>query len=557
MADTALRTRDQPDIRARISINDESPTDLKHQLEIADQTQRALRSQQSWHPPADISSSPYRSILRKTKTLPYRPGQCTEPPASDALPYPLPHQSIRSNSLTSLSTLHREAEAASLSLYRGSPISAISPPCVAPTWAPSVVEYEPQDPCPPRPPYKVETLSQQRSYQKLLAKSMKKKKKEDEQLRREALAADVAASRQRDADAKGEAFPLRTKSTKSLASHVVKHLSFKRPLSRLSRQVKKEKSDPPTLDDFDSKEQIREYLNPSPPPPSSGIAELPAELPEYTPFEDSTRTQDNEPVTLLEGVPPSNGKEMSPTTNDNGAAFHHTRQSTRSMRCDSCQSPIRLHQVYYHCSICEDGDRILCSSCDQAGWSCRHDITEKVRNVSRSDASGALDPVSASRERSRSEAQQYAAAMWGLSLPDFSTDTIRWSESPVRATMSAVSPWAYNDIVEREKPTRDVQSMSKALSQTADEARDLELRRREQEISWREKEIVLREREATLREHQAAVREQEAALSVKQQMFTLQLQSALTKQMNQLSLGVGAQFQDLSQVSNHGSAMCF
>ncbi|OQV07054.1 hypothetical protein CLAIMM_11543 [Cladophialophora immunda] len=554
MADLALRTRDQPDIRARISIHDESPNDIKELL-IADQTQKALRSKQSWTPPEALGSL-HRAVLRKTRTLPYpyRPGHFHDLPASDPLPCPL----NRSNSLNSLSTIQRETEAASLSLYRGSPISAISPPCAppsAPLWTPDV-DSELQDPCPPRSQLRVETLSQQRKYQKRLKKHMKKEEKEqrkaqkeEDQLRRAALAADVAASR-RWAAARGDPIPLRTKSTRSIASQVVKNLSLKTPLNKLSRHVRRERSDPPTLDDFDTKQDFRDYLNPSPsPPPSAEIAELPAELPQYTPFQDSTRTQKNEPVALLEDAHALKEKGvLSPIDNDEARA-NNAPPTPRSMRCDSCQSPIRLHQVYYHCSICDNGDRILCSSCDQAGWSCRHNLTERVRSVSRPAASQKVDVANMSGEQTRSEAQQYATAMWGLNLSDLPAHHNRWTESPAQATMSADSPWAYNDILEQ-KLSQEVQERSMRQSQRSTDAKELDFRRREQDMVFREKEVTLREREAAVREQQASVREQEAALLVKQQMFTLHVQSAVSRQMSELSAGVGAQFQDLSQNTN-------
>ncbi|OAL26098.1 hypothetical protein AYO20_10232 [Fonsecaea nubica] len=554
MADLALRTRDQPDIRARISTHEEHTNDIKELL-IADQTQKALRSKQSWTPP-DALGSLHRAVLRKTRTLPYpyRPGHFHDIPASDPLPCPL----NRSNSLNSLSTIQRETEAASLSLYRGSPISAISPPCAppsAPSWTPDI-DSELQDPCPPRPPLRVETLSQQRKYQKRLRKHMKKEEKElrkaqkeEDQLRRAALAAEVAASR-RWATTRGDSIPLRTKSTRSIASQVVKSFSLKTPLNKLSRHVRRDRADPPSLDDFDSKQEFRDYLNPSPsPPPSAEIAELPAELPQYTPFQDSTRTQKNEPVVLLEDAHALKEKDkLSPTENDDARA-NVAPTTPRSMRCDSCQSPIRLHQIYYHCSICDNGDRILCSSCDQAGWSCRHNLTERVRSVSRPTAPHKVDVANVSSEQSRSEVQQYATAMWGLNLSDFPSHHNRWTESPTQATISADSPWAYNDILEQ-KISHEAQQRSMHQSQRSMDAQELDFRRREQDMAFREKELTLREREAAVREQQALLREQEAALHVKQQMFTLNMQSAIARQMSELSAGLGAQFQDLSQNKN-------
>ncbi len=558
MTELVLRGRDQPDIRARISIHDdECPNDIK-ELQLADQTQKALRSKHSWTPP-DAIGSLHRAALRKARTLPYpyRPGHFSDIPASDALPCPID----RSNSLNSLSTIQRETEAASLSLYRGSPISAISPSYAAPSWTVNIDE-ELQDPCPPRPALRVETLSEQRKVQKRIKKNLKKQDKEqckaqkaEEQLRRAFLAAEVTAARVKDAAVRGEAIPLRTKSTRSIASQLVKSLSLKSPLSKLSRHVRRDKSGPPTLDDFDSKSAIREYLNPSPvtialAPGSAAIAELPAELPQYTPFEDLTRTQDNELPALLEDANPGREKDISNPFEDT-TPDANPQPRARSMRCDSCQSPIRLNQVYYHCSICDNGDRMLCSSCDQAGLSCRHDLIEKVRNVSRPDSSDKLNVSDLIRQRSRTEAQQYAAAMWGLKAPDVSPQSARWPESPVEATISAASPWAYNDIGNQNRPNEDEQGTIRPPQKPFDDTRELDFRRREQDVVLREKEIVFRERETAMREQQASLKEQEATLHLKQQMFSLQLQTAITGQMDELSTGMGAQFQDLSQVSTY------
>ncbi|EXJ57911.1 hypothetical protein A1O7_05334 [Cladophialophora yegresii CBS 114405] len=557
MAELALRGRDQPDIRARISIHDDdSPNDLK-ELQLADQTQRALRSKHSWTPPEAVASL-QRAALRKARTLPYpyRPGHFSDIPASDALPCPI----IRSNSLNSLSTIQRETEAASLSLYRGSPISAIGPSYAAPSWTVSIDE-ELQDPCPPRLPLRVETLSEQRKVQKRLKKSLKKQEKEqakaqkeEEQLRRAFLAADVAAARRKDAAARGEPLPLRTKSTRSIASQVVKSFSLKSHLRKLSRHVRREKAEPPTLDDFDSKSAIREYLNPSPLPPASppplsaGIAELPAELPQYTPFQDSTRTQDNEPVALLEDANPAREKDVvaSPVTENNPDATG-SQPKPKSMRCDSCQSPIRLSQVYYHCTICDGGDRILCSSCDQAGWSCRHDLTEKVRSVSRPDAAEKTNASDSIREPNRSGAQQYAGATWGLKMSDVSVRSSRWTESPMEATISAASPWAFNDIVDQNKLHAAEKKEIPLSQQLSDDSRELDYRRRELEMEFRDRLIAMREKETALREQNASYREQEAALHMKQQVFSLQLESAIARQMTGLSSGVGTQFEDLLQ----------
>ena len=546
MAALPLRTRDQPDIRARISIqNDESPNELKELL-IADQTQNKLRSQQSWHP-LDTPNSLHRTILRKTRTLPYpyRLGHLQDLPISDPLPNPL----NRSASFDSLSTLHRHAEAASLSRYRDSPISAISPPSAALACKPDI-GYELQDPC---PPLRVETLSQQRKQQRLLKKSLKKQdqerikaEKQEEQLRRAILAKDVAEQRWKKAIARGESIPLRDKSTKTFASEVIqklslnRRLSLKRPLSKLGRHVKKEKSNPPTLDDFQTKEEIHEYLNPP-------IAELPAELPQYTPFQNSTRTQDNEPLSVAGDGPKPDPKTPEVTVKEDPPVAASAKTSPRSMRCDSCQSPIRLSQVYYQCTICENGDRIVCSSCDQAGWSCRHEIVERVRSVSKGRVAETTPPMTRpSSDGNRHNAQQYASAMWGLNLPDSVIEEARFTESP-QATISAASPWAYNDILEARNSKHVAHSRTQAAAIQKEEA---DIRRREKEVISRENELAWREREASFREQRASLRERETALEIKQQVFALQLQTALVKQMQETATGVGSQFPDLESTDH-------
>lgn len=546
MAALGPRNTAQPDIRARISIHDPSAEDIREQLQLADQQQKALRSQQSWLSPIPVGPLNNRAVLRKTRTLPHRTSQVNDEIVSDALPNPLK----RSNSFNSLSTIHREreADAAALSLYRGSPISAISPPCVGLGWKPPA-DYEPQDPSPPRPPFRVETLKEQRRRQKLQKKWEKKQEKEQLRAQKQDEQSYRASQVRENALARAQKLPVRTKSTRSIASQVVKTLSLKGPFGRL-RHVKKDRPDPPRLGDFDSKQDIQEYLNPTRNSESSGIAELPAELPQYTPFQDLTRTQDNEPVVLLENAPVSKEKEDVLVAKDDELAPKPSRTNSRSMRCDHCQNPIRLDQVYYHCSICEDGDRIVCSSCDQAGWSCRHEITEKVRRVSRMPASRKGESTSRVADRNPSEIQQYdAAVMCGPHVPEPSSETDRSANNPLSGTMSAISPWAYNDILARQQPGAGSQEQNPSHPSNVDIKKDIELRRLEQDVAMREKEVTLREREAAVREQHASLREQQTILEVKQHLFSLQLCSALEKETIETSAGVGAQFEEYYQVS--------
>ncbi|KAK6369845.1 uncharacterized protein PV06_01810 [Exophiala oligosperma] len=542
MAASTPRTRDQPDIRARISITDESTQDIRERLQEADQRQRALRSQQSWHS-ADANSALQRAVLRKTRTIPYRQSRLSDDLVSDALPYPLK----RSNSFNSLSTLQREADGAALSMYRGSPISAISPPCVGPAYRHYSIDSEDQDPCPPRAPAKVEILNAQRRYLTNWKKSIKKRKtqkasvksQKDNEHRRAALVnAEVNSVQHRHESSTGQSLPVRTKSSKSIASQVVKTLS----LGKFGRPGKSNTTDPPSWADFDSKDELRKWMERSQSTLENAQcdlpAELPAELPQYTPFQDSTRTQHNEPALLLEDTPAHREKDDVLLSKESELDPKPSRSNSKSMRCDHCQNPIRLNQLYYHCSICEDGDRILCSACDQVGWSCRHDITEKIRSVSRAIPSRKVELEPAIKGRARAESQQCAATLWESTItPKSCPESDRPTESQSHGRKSP-SPLT--------TPSGD---QPKTASQNGfpwnwGENRDSELRRREYGLAVREKEVAFREKEASIREQQATLREREATLEVKEQLFTLQLQAAISKQKHEAFLATGAQFED-------------
>lgn len=550
MAAPDPRTRDQPDIRARISIHDESPHYIRQRLQISDQTRRLPRSQQSWHPP-ETSELVHHAVLGKNNAPPhpYRPGRGSDGHSLDPA-WP----SDRSNSLDSLSTLQRGAEAASLSMYRGSPISSIRHPYFSPTLS-SLAGHHTQDPCPPRQQLRVETLSAQRKYHKALKKSLKRDQKEqrraqkvEAQLRRASLAAEVAAAREKDVAGWGDSLPLRSRSTRAIASQIKKTLSFKGPLSKLSRG-RRQASVPPTLDDFDSKQEIHDYLNPNPATPFVDIAELPAELPQYTPFENSTRTQDNEPLTLSDGNPLAKEKANGSLSDQPNARQETSQTPPRSMRCDACQSPIRLNQIYYHCSICENGDRILCSSCNQAGWSCRHMITEKVRDVTRAAPSQARGATVPKGGASRHDADHYVTSMAVLPGLDHSTESGHCTESSVQFRMSKIMPRACHNVAERKKLSlTSLETLANGYVEKY-QARETELRRLERDLVLREKEIALLERGASIRERKAALREQEAALTIKKQLVTIQLQSAMVGRTGEAWTGIGSQFQDLADVS--------
>jgi hypothetical protein len=358
--------------------------------------------------------------------------------------------------------------------------------------------------------------------------------KDDEKLRRAFLAEEVAAERK----SRGETPPLRSKSTKEIASQIVKTLSLRRPLNKLSQRVKEQNSAnscPPTLDDFDSKQEVHDYLNPS--TTSNEIAELPADLPQYTPFEDSTRTQHNERANLLDSAVTLPSRADGRDAKENGAT-ESPKLAAKGMRCDSCESPIRIDQTYYHCEICEDGDQILCYACVQTRG-CRHEIVERVRSIAKEGASDRPRRTG----RGQSEFKPPATAVSGVK----STSTAKKPDDPLAAIMvSAAIPCSVHDKVTMPTPNIASGEMTKTMPKLEETRAELHSHR-EQELQYREKNMVIREREAAIRERQTSLCQQENALHLKQQLFALQLQLALVQQSQKASTNDTASTQGVSE----------
>ena len=301
------------------------------------------------------------------------------------------HVLERTLSFNSLSTLHRGAEASRLSQYRDSPVSA----CVPARRAFHELEHELEEPCPPIAVY---TLKQMRKDQKMQMKSLKRQEKEERKADRAGLqewrhsqaAAHAAATSQsllRRA-ALTEKVPIRAtsdptnKTAKDAAAHFVRKLTSSRSVAKLTRRPKTAPTPVPHIDDFDSKAELREHLHASSPPPESNVAELPGSLPPYTPFEDSTANATNAPSAAVEDPGTTSPVLRSSSTAKDGYCEYEV---PKMMRCDHCQFGIRVEEPYFQCSVCNSGDRILCSACDAAGNSCRHELTERVRRVLRYD----------------------------------------------------------------------------------------------------------------------------------------------------------------------------
>ncbi|RMZ76687.1 hypothetical protein DV738_g4851, partial [Chaetothyriales sp. CBS 135597] len=272
---------------------------------------------------------------------------------------------------------------------------------------------------------------------------------------------------------------------------------------------------PPHIDEFLSKPDLQNYLNPMYGEETQEIAELPGPLPSYTPFQDTTKNDMNSPISDLEPVtvdPPI----ASPSSLDSPAV-------SRMMRCDHCQFGIKLDEQYFHCSICNSGDRIVCSACDAAGLSCRHELTERVRRVLRYD--------DGARQRNASRPPNRQTDLSSSDPPPQTRPSALLTDTQAgfHGTMSPPGP---------------------SLAELHDrhcclELRELDLRRREQDVTLREREAVLAEREAQLRIHEA-----ETDTRVQRQEADNQ---ALMSQLIELA-SLGAQFvRSLSQKSSSSS----
>ncbi|RMD41703.1 hypothetical protein DV735_g3466, partial [Chaetothyriales sp. CBS 134920] len=291
---------------------------------------------------------------------------------------------------------------------------------------------------------------------------------------------------------------------KEAAIQLVKKLTTSK--SKLSRKWSKKEQAVPHIDDFPTKPDLQYYLSPSPAGETHEIAELPGALPSYTPFQDTTKNEVNSPISDLEPVtidPPL----VPPTSLDSPAV-------SRMMRCDHCQFGIKLDEQYFHCSICNNGDRIVCSACDAAGLSCRHELTERVRRVLRYDDGTRQKNVS-QPPRLQTDSPLSDPPVW---LPE------------TQARSQDTTPPPGPAVTERHDRHCHL------------EFRELDVRKREQDVTLREREAALAEREARLRIHRAEndarVRKQEAD------------NQALMTQLIELA-SLGAQFvRSLSQKSS-------
>ncbi|RMZ80170.1 hypothetical protein DV737_g3084, partial [Chaetothyriales sp. CBS 132003] len=348
-------TRRNPPV-ARFNTFEEADDTIKAQIGHASLTQRALRHQ-LWHPkPAHGHHVPKQ---RQSKSFDRSASQDSWTDYSESLPLG------RSFSFDSSSTL-RDLDAARQTQWRQSPISFCQPASPPPLDRPV---HGQEDPYAPFPVYR---RKQAREEQKLETKAAKERERERKRadklairIRRvsEAHVAVLSPPHAVDDDDEG---PKRSSSApssskaKEAAIQLVKKLTPTR--SKLPRKWSKKGHAVPHVDDFPTKPDLQNYLNPCPTEDTREIAELPGALPPYTPFQDKMKSEMIAPISDLEPV------AMDPPVVRSLSLESPT--ASRMMRCDHCQFGIKLYEQYFHCSICNSGDRIVCSACDAA----EHDV---------------------------------------------------------------------------------------------------------------------------------------------------------------------------------------
>ncbi len=528
---------------ARFNTCGETENAIKAQIENASRTQQALRATA---PPGQLKLAtddatsglqPAPIAIRKSKAFDFP----TRPEIGNAFASSERHSLDRTFSFNSLSTLQRDAEAARLSQWRDSPVSAFSPTDrTACSNGEQVLET--QDPCPPMTVYKLKQMRKDEKEQRRSVKKQERQQKKADKAaahrRRNSLATDPAASQLPNATSgkppNGTTIPRRAISDPSFKAHtdaavqLVKRLTAK-PINRLSRRNKTHQETIPHIDDFDSKPQLHDYLNSELPEPNLPIAELPGPLPPYTPFQNSMANANNS-ISLSDAALAGTPSVLRAVSANGGL---RREESHRMMRCDKCQFGIKVDDWYLQCSICDNGDRIICSGCDAAGESCRHELIGQRRRVL-----GYSDV--------------------GQQNGSFRTNTQKRHDNPPRCfTFGITEEMPRHSDLSHDKHAPESRSNHRSKSATYElqerkhtlDERDLEIRKREQDLMHREREALLREREANLRTRQTELQECEIEKNVR-------TRDKFAQQCSEMAILLGSQFASLQiQMSKISKSM--
>lgn len=510
MAGTTNTSRSRRDLVARFNSSEVSETEIKAQLQSAQRVQnaqRALHSRAFWQP------KPTRNTIQ---SVDLRSSDSLSKPPFDPRPVSVNTLRDRENpllertySFNSLSTSHRVEEAARLSQYRDSPVSACHTDRIP-------LDVHEPEPCPSL------KVSRARKAERAVKRSLKKQGDNTIQTtatirhdRVQPLVKDGSPPRRAISEPA-------IRGPKDIAAHLIRKLKTSRS-AKLAHRPRSSSTLIPHLDDFESKADLQNYLNSTAPEavavpePPAAIAELPGSvpLPAYSRYE---------PASTTSLTPGQHLTDASATTSLQRAASVPSSPccdpAPKMMRCDHCQFGIKHEDLYLQCLVCNHGDRIICDDCDAAGYSCRHQLVRKRRNFLQ-------------------EFDGVPAANFGHS-PSQARLTER-QHGP-----SALAPAQRINAV-------PIDSVHEAVAESDHEARSTKHDSRELVLERRERALAQREQEARLHEREALLRIREAEVEAKAKQAEDKSSSELVRSCMEMAVSLGAQFASISRSASNAS----
>lgn len=515
MAERSSRSR--PDPVARFNTFEVPENEIKAQLVTAQRAQRALRARSFWLPrPTHNSGEENEPQLSASSGKPPPAGFSSQSEPSN-VDNDVDGSSLdRTFSFNSLSTQQRTEEAARLSQYRDSPVSA----CMT-DRIPVEAKISEQDPCPPLSVY---TLKQARKDDKELKKSLKKLRLQHNKSGKPGAEVNTPKDKH-----DGTSSPRRTVSDpsyrrpKDFASQLIRRLKTNKPV-KLAHRPRSSPVEVPHLDDFDSKATLQGYLNASTPEtvaveqPPNDIAELPGSLPPaYTPYHRRPGQPSSAALPTAAEYPIATQVQRSSSVQP----IPSNEFVSKMMRCDNCQFGIKHQDHYLQCRTCNGGDRIICDACDAAGFSCRHQLVRQTRHylqvvdgVYRGQPS--LSPSRGRREQTRRSTAEPTQTINQASVYD--TELDQKTGTPKRSDAHI-----------------------KALDHKA------------HELQKREQDLLHREREATLQEREGMLRVREAEVAAKARQSESSTNTDFMRSCMEMAVSLGTQFANMSRSTSNAS----
>ena len=348
--------------------------------------------------------------------------------------------------------------------------------------------------------------------------------------------------------------------------------TWRRSLLKIGGLTKRRRQVIPMPSDFDSKSELRAYLNPVEDIlPIPQIPELPAESPpKYYRDDDGMVPKLGEPSLFTEPVV----EAPISTTNhqaDPPQSTYRVPIGSRRMKCDACHSPIRVSEHYYQCNKCNEGDRIICSACSYNGELCRHNLSWRIHSVKHVDLDTGLTPSS--------EAEAIATRNATLGCYDrillLDSDIQTAKQSTTRPDVQVCSPndiehnpekvsldgfeafqklehlYRHNEKDSHVEVTKKIEERDP--QQSSDRKLEKSLKRREADLKQREHVLVIREKECTLRGRELDLQERENDLDEREAALNKQDVSSLSKPPLSPSALSGTTMLDASSLATHDS----